>query len=40
MIDSRDVSCPHTQVDVTEAAASDLATDAVLVPHAEVLPSC
>ena len=27
----------HTQVDVTEAAAADLAADAVLVPHSEVL---
>jgi hypothetical protein len=27
----------HTQVDVTEAAATDLATDTVLVAHAEIL---
>ena len=32
--------CQHTQVDITEAAAADLAADAVLVPHAEVLLSC
>ena len=29
-----------TQIDITERAASDLATDTVLVPHAEVLPTC
>lgn len=27
----------HTQVNITEAAAADLAADAVLVPHSEVL---
>ena len=32
--------CKHTQVDVTEAAAADLAADAVFVPHAEVLSCC
>lgn len=32
-------ACKRTQVDVAEAAATDLAADAVLVPHAEVLLS-
>jgi len=30
----------RTQVDIAEAAATDLTTDTVLVPHAEVLLSC
>ena len=29
-----------TEIDVAEATAADLTADAVLVPHAEVLPPC
>lgn len=29
----------HTQVDVAERPATDLAADSVLVPHTEILPS-
>lgn len=28
----------HTQVDVAERAATDLAADSVFVPHTEILP--
>jgi hypothetical protein len=30
----------HTQVDVTETAATDLATDTVLVAHTKILHMC
>lgn len=34
------VKSDHTQVDVTEAAAANLAADAVFVAHAEILQWC